>query len=586
MHTVPITPGALDRHPHVEDEECREQDALGDDDDFLGESAGGFSPYLGRLALIACLSGLQFGMDTGVASGMLVAIRGDLGHTLSSGEQELIVSATTIGAIVGSIGASSLSDWLGRKSVMITAAVCFLLGSLEQGASQVVRELVLGRLIQGLAVGMASMVTPTYLAEVAPTSIRGRLVGLNSLLITGGQVLAYALDAIFYNAPHGWRWMVLSGAVPAIVQLLGLFALDESPRWLVSKGRISGARKVLQKIYPEASFAQVDEQIKRIQRSFSSDTAYEAMAARAAARIDAEVAAVAPSPTTSVVRQVISSRLQLPAARLPNVSGAAEKAKGKFELLLKDKANRKALILACGLQFFQQACGFNSLMYFSGRLLLMAGFSKNPNATAIGIAVANMVGTIGAMRLVDSLGRRKLLLWTTAAAAVSLMLLAGSFSLIRMEDVTDGFQPTAGAGSGASGDPEGVQGWAYVSLAAMVLFTLFYALGLGIVPWLVQSEVFSSPVRSLGGGCATAVNWIANLLISATYLDIVRLITAAGSFWLFSAIAVLAWIFTYFRLPELSGVSINDVSEAFGEREERSRGAYIAVHTEVDTDDA
>jgi MFS transporter, SP family, solute carrier family 2 (myo-inositol transporter), member 13 len=101
-----------------------------------------------------------------VVAGLLVAIKSDLGHVLSAGEQELIVSATTVGAIVGSLFAGKLSDWLGRKVTMIAAGVCFLLGSLEQSASQVVRELVLGRFIQGLAVGMASMVTPTFLAEV------------------------------------------------------------------------------------------------------------------------------------------------------------------------------------------------------------------------------------------------------------------------------------------------------------------------------------------------------------------------------------------------------------------------------------
>ncbi len=134
--------------------------------DLFGEANSGYTQYLTRLSLIACLSGLQFGMDTGVASGMLVAIHDDLGHVLSSGEQELIVSATTVGAIFGSLVAGRLADWAGRKKVMIAAGVCFFLGSVEQAASQVVRELVLGRVIQGLAVGMSSMVIPTYLAEM------------------------------------------------------------------------------------------------------------------------------------------------------------------------------------------------------------------------------------------------------------------------------------------------------------------------------------------------------------------------------------------------------------------------------------
>lgn len=135
------------------------------DEDLLGEVGSGYTPYLGRLTAVACLGGLQFGWDTGIASGMLVAIHQDLGHVLSAAEQEIIVSATTVGAIIGALSAGRLSDWIGRKRVMVIAGVFFALGSVEQAASQVVRELVLGRVLVGLGVGAASMVVPTYLAE-------------------------------------------------------------------------------------------------------------------------------------------------------------------------------------------------------------------------------------------------------------------------------------------------------------------------------------------------------------------------------------------------------------------------------------
>ncbi len=438
----------------------------------------------------------------------------------------------------------------------------------------------------------------------APSAIRGQLVGLNGLLVTGGQLLAYSLNALFYHLPHGWRWMVLAGAVPAAAQLIGLFALDDSPRWYVSRGRISNARKVLQKIYPKASFAQIDGQIKRIQESFASDTAYQALAARIAAT---EAAAAAEAEARQRERENVSTsgrpslengvrqladglRRAVPLPRaiippLPDVRRSASRARGKFGQLFGERANRRALVLACGLQMFQQLCGFNSLMYFSGRLLLMAGFA-NPNATAIGIAAANLLGTAVAMRLVDRIGRRALLLYTTAAAAVALAFLATSLGMVDMKDVVDSVPPvlaesvSAGSGSGSSaGAPAPAQhlGWAYASLAGMILFTLFYALGLGIIPWLVQAEVFASPVRGIGGGFATATNWTSQLLVSATYLDLVKLITAAGSFWLYSGVTAASCVFTYFLLPELSGVSINDVAQAFDADEQQGRGEYTAV---------
>lgn len=156
---------AGDGRAHASTQEEVEEQGVQGQDDLLGEVGSGYTPYLGRLTAVACLGGLQFGWDTGIASGMLVAIHQDLGHTLSAVEQEVIVSATTVGAIIGALSAGRLSDWIGRKRVMVIAGIFFALGSVEQAASQVFRELVLGRVLVGLGVGAASMVVPTFLAE-------------------------------------------------------------------------------------------------------------------------------------------------------------------------------------------------------------------------------------------------------------------------------------------------------------------------------------------------------------------------------------------------------------------------------------
>lgn len=372
--------------------------------------------------------------DTGIAAGMLVAIHQDLGHTLSATEQEVIVSATTVGAIIGALVAGRLSDRLGRKKVMIGAGIFFTLGSMEQAASQVVRELVLGRVLVGLGVGMASMIVPTYLAECAPTSIRGRIIAINSLLITGGQVVAYMVDAAFYNVPHGWRWMVLAGGVPALVQLIGLFYLDESPRWLVSKGRHISARHVLNRIYPLASETAITNQIHRIEQSLKKDNN------------------LATSPSTATAATSHSEDIAVPMNKESNL-------KSQLSSLWNQGHNRKALLLACGLQAGQQLIGANSILYFSSRLLLMAGFKTNPNAAAISIAVANLIGTALALRLVDRIGRRRLLLHALAAAVIALIGLALALGQIDTGDVTDGSAPTDEHG--------GASAWAYVSLIAV-----------------------------------------------------------------------------------------------------------------------
>lgn len=421
---------------------------------------------------------------------MLVAIHGGLGHPLSAGEQELIVSATTVGAILGSLCAGRLADWIGRKKVMLGAALFFLVGGLEQAASQVVQELVLGRGIQGIAVGMASMVTPTFLAEVAPSDVRGRLVGVNSLLITGGQVVAYAISALFYHTPLGWRWMALSGCVPAVVQLISLVALDESPRWLVHQGRVSQARHVLGRIYSTASFTAIEEEITRITNTFGQ-TAYEAHASN---RQPDESAHAVTIPGGGIWHELWSRCKHGSTQARRSIKHGVHTAKAQLKLLLGAPANRRALELAAGLLCFQQAVGFNSLMYFSGRLLFMVGF-ENPNAMAMGIAIANLAGTVGAIRLVDSVGRRSLLLYTIALAAGSLAFLAIALQHINLKDVAEQVSPnssTAGFASGSyasssqhpSASPDGQSGWAYVSLAAVCTCLIFFS------PFLTLSHPF------------------------------------------------------------------------------------------------
>ncbi|SJX61238.1 related to myo-inositol transporter [Sporisorium reilianum f. sp. reilianum] len=541
----------LDRFNPLRASQANDNDEDHDADDPpnpLDDSELSSASYLARLTGIACLAGLQFGYDTGVASGMLVAIHADLGHELSEGEQELIVSATTVGAILGSIVAGRMADWLGRKKVMIGSGILFLLGAMEQAASQVVRELVLGRVLVGLGVGMASMVVPTYLAEVAPTKVRGRVVGINSLLITGGQVVAYLVDAAFYHLPHGWRWMVLAGGVPAVLQLVGMIYLDESPRWLVARGRIIRARRVLQRIYPHATVQMIDNEIDRIARSMQGTTSFHSIDPDAHHSTDREAEQHPASQTT------LDRLTAAPAQLTSTARQTTTHVKSKLNMLLHDPAHRRALLIACALQFFQQATGANSLIYYSSRLLLMAGFVVNPNAAAVGIAMANFAGTVVAVRYIDSWGRRKLMLYTTAGMAVFLALVAAGFSQIDVGPVSGSPEPAATAAAASS--------WPYATLAFMILFTLSYALGLGIVPWLVQSEIFSGQVRGLGAGIATATNWTTNLLVSSTFLHLVKLIHPAGCFGLFSAMAAVCCAFTYAQLPEMSGLSLSDVDHA------------------------
>ncbi|GAA6016308.1 hypothetical protein JCM10207_000464 [Rhodosporidiobolus poonsookiae] len=497
-----------------------ESDEL-DADGTAGEGQDEVTPALVRIVTIAGLGGLLFGFDTGVISGALLVIGSDLGgHPLTLSQESFLVTSALLGALVGSIAASRLADWKGRKPVIVGAAVLFAIGALEQAAAQVYKEVIFGRILVGLGVGLASMTLPVYLGEISPPTYRGRIVASLVVLITGGQVLAYAVDAVFYNAPKGWRWMFGAGAVPAIAQLLLAFAMPESPRYQVQHGQVAAARRTLEVLYPRAGGDEVQRKIEAMQAE-GGETRREC--------------------------------------------GEMEKSRAEaFRQLWRDRATRRALMVAMGLQAFQQLTGFNTLMYYSGKIMEAANLPQ-PAAFACFVAITNFLFTIVALRLIDRLGRRQLLLRTLVGMLVGMTLLAVSFIFIRVKPDGDG-APQAeeeGVVPRAAGE---ANPWAFVAVFSMVIFCSAYATGIGNAAWVIQSEVFNQEMRALGNGISTATCWIANLLVSSTFLYLAKAFTPAGTFALYAVVCALGWLFTWRFVPETKGLSLEDVRALF-ERE-------------------
>ncbi|GAA5858672.1 hypothetical protein JCM1840_006509 [Sporobolomyces johnsonii] len=485
---------------------------------------GAITPALVRIAVVAGLGGLLFGFDTGVVSGALLAIGSSLGgRPLTLTQESFLVTSALFGALGGSLLAGRLADRVGRKPVIVGAAVLFTMGALEQAAAQVFKEVVLGRVLVGVGVGLASCVLPTYLAELSPPKFRGRIVASLVVLITGGQLLAYLVDALLISAPSGWRWMFGLGALPALLQLALSFSLPESPRYQLRRGRVAGARKTLKLLNPRKSGAGVQRMIEELQAEVGGEV------------LEREGEGVGTGTRTSYRS---GWRGQMDKVRTE---------RGRMvRLLWEDRANRRALLVATGLQFFQQATGFNCLMYFSAKILHQTHLSA-PATFAIFVAVSNFACTLVALRLIDRVGRRTLLLRGLAGMAVGMGVLAGAFGFIPDEDEAE-------HGAGAA---------AYVALLGMVGFCCAYALSLGNVPWVVQSEVFNQDLRALGTGLATATNWIANLLVSSTFLHLSRALTPSGAFALYAFIALLGWLFTWRYLPETKGLSLEEVRGVF-----------------------
>ncbi|EGO01333.1 hypothetical protein SERLA73DRAFT_167429 [Serpula lacrymans var. lacrymans S7.3] len=457
--------------------------------------------------LVCCcsISGLLFGYDTGVISGALVTINGDLGPAqLSDGQKEFITSSTTLGALLGGLAAGAMSDWTGRRPVLGIADILFIGGAVGQAVCHTVWSMIGCRFLVGLGVGLASCIAPLYIQELSPTRLRGRMVVLNVVMITLGQVIAYGIDAGFANVHSGWRWMVALGSVPAGIQMIFLIFLPESPRILIRRGNIAEARRIMRKVYSHAKPEQVDIKVKVL---------------RAAVQQSIDIT------NTTTFWQRFNSMISIP-------------------------INRRALIVGCGMQAFQQLCGFNTLMYYSASLFQEIGFNQ-PTAVGLIVSGTNFVFTLFAMKYIDLIGRRKIMVISAPGMIFGLTLASIAFHYMTRH--TGGELVTGSDYSRA---------WSAIVLFSMIVFVASYATGLGNVPWQ-QGELFGLEVRGIGTSIATATNWAGNLLIGSTYLSLMAKITPAGAFGFYAGLCLLGWLFCLFCFPETAGLSLEEVQNVF-----------------------
>ncbi|MCG8396144.1 sugar porter family MFS transporter [Bacillus atrophaeus] len=316
------------------------------------------------------LGGLLYGYDTGVISGALLFINNDI--PLTTLTEGLVVSMLLLGAIFGAALSGTCSDRWGRRKVVFVLSIIFIIGSLVCAFSQNITMLIASRVILGLAVGGSTALVPVYLSEMAPTKIRGTLGTMNNLMIVTGILLAYIVNYLF-TPFEAWRWMVGLAAVPAVLLLIGIAFMPESPRWLVKRGREDEAKKIME-----------------ITHDHQED-------------IEMELAEMK--------------------------QGESEKKETTLGLL-KAKWIRPMLLIGVGLAIFQQAVGINTVIYYAPTIFTKAGLGTSASVLGtMGIGVLNVIMCITAMILIDRIGRKKLLIWgsigiTLSLAALSAVLLS------------------------------------------------------------------------------------------------------------------------------------------------------------------
>jgi SP family galactose:H+ symporter-like MFS transporter len=325
---------------------------------------------------VAAIGGLLFGYDTGVVSGAILFITRQF--SLSSMMEEIVVSAVLVGAILGASLGGALTDRLGRRSLIIAAGVIFIISSLGTAFALSVPWLIAARVVSGVGIGLASFISPMYIAELVPARVRGALVAVNMLAITTGIVAAYLTDYALTGS-GGWRWMFGLGVVPAVALTAGMWFLPDSPRWLVSKARIDEARKALARL---RSHEEIGPEVADIQQSTGT-------------------------PTRDWKTELLQPSLRMP------------------------------LIIGIGLALFQQLSGINTVIYYAPTIFKYAGFQSTGASilAAVGLGVVMLCSHIAAIFLIDRVGRRPLLLGGIAGQVVGLATLGAAFHFKQLSSV-------------------------------------------------------------------------------------------------------------------------------------------------------
>jgi MFS transporter, SP family, sugar:H+ symporter len=463
------------------------------------------------VASIAALGGFLFGFDTSVINGAVDAIQEDF--ELGSLFTGLGVASALLGSAVGAWFAGRWADRFGRVRVMIVAASLFAASALGSGLVVGVYDLIAWRLVGGVGVGVASVIAPAYIAEIAPAHLRGRLGSLQQLAIVLGIFTALLSDAFIADAAGGaretfllgleaWRWMFLAELVPAAIYGIMALKLPESPRYLVAKGDHGHAAEVLRDV---VGTEDTDEKVARIAESLERED----------------------EPS---MRDLRGHRFGV----------------------------KPIVWVGVLLSVFQQAVGINVIFYYSTSLWRSVGFSESDALTTSVInSIINVAATLVAIAIVDRVGRRPLLLTGSGIMAVSLATMAFCFSR------------ATGAGEDvALADP-----YATIALLAANLFVIGFAASWGPVVWVLLGEMFPNRIRAAALAVAAAAQWIANFVVTVTFPVLSQDVSLVFAYGLYATFAALSFLFVLWKVRETKGEELEDMSEDVRSRPKRERQA-------------
>eukprot|EP00977_Amphora_coffeiformis_P030274 scaffold45806_cov237-Amphora_coffeaeformis.AAC.5 len=476
-------------------------------DDKKKESHDGF---VIKLALIASMSGLLFGYDTGVVSGAIIYLRPHM--ELSNVEEEIIVSSTILSAAVSAFIGHHMMDSKGRKYTLVVASLIFVLGSLVMGIAFGDRHgyimLLVGRILVGAAIGLASDAGPLYISECAPPNLRGSLTTLFNIAVVGGQIFASVVCGIFSYLPiaYNWRCMLAFGAVPALAQMIGFSTLPLSPSWLVLKNKEVEAEKVLRRIR------------------------------------------MAPKQEDGVVKNDYEDHVM---EELREIKQEVHLAKQHQHVTLRElwfnnRPVRRMMMLGCSLWAVSQLAGINTIMYYGASIVRRSGIEGDRTFDiwiTVPLNTMQLIGIFVCFSIIDKKGRRPTLLLSMTMVCFSLILIGTGFAT----------------------------GSSLLTIIAMCAYLFSFGVGLSTMPYTMNSEIYPTEYRGVCVAQATGVFWMSNFIVSVTFLTLAKYMSNAGVFFLYAGIVIVSEIIFYFKVPETAGLSLHKIQALFEDQSEEAQ---------------
>ncbi|MEU9271122.1 sugar porter family MFS transporter [Streptomyces sp. NPDC048251] len=446
------------------------------------------------IAAAAAMGGFLFGYDSSVINGAVEAIRDR--YDVGSAALAQVIAIALIGCAIGAATAGRIADRIGRIRVMQIAAVLFTVSAVGSALPFALWDFAAWRVVGGFAIGMASVIGPAYIAEVAPPAYRGRLGSFQQAAIVIGIAISQLVNWGLLNAAGGDQrgelmgleaWQVMLGVmvVPAVLYGLLSFAIPESPRFLISVGKRERARDILEEV--EGDKIDLDARVAEIEHAMKSEH------------------------------------------------------KSTFKDLLGGSFFFRPIVwVGIGLSVFQQFVGINVAFYYSSTLWQSVGVDPTDSFFySFTTSIINIVGTVIAMIFVDRVGRKPLALIGSVGMVVGLGLEAWAFSF----DLVDGKLPAT-------------QGW--IALIAAHVFVLFFALSWGVVVWVFLGEMFPNRIRAAALGVAASAQWIANWAITASFPSLADW-NLSATYVIYTAFAALSIPFVLKYVKETKGKSLEEM---------------------------